>query len=157
MKNLLKLIVCIAVCQLAGVIGSIFTIDNIPGWYESLTKPPLRPPNWVFAPVWITLYTLMGISLFLVIKKGFDAPGVKAGTGLFAIQLVLNTLWSIVFFGMHELLISVIIIAALWVFILMTMLKFKPISFTAAVLLLPYLLWVSFASYLNSAIYVLNK
>jgi len=157
MKNLLKLIVCIAICQLAGVIGSIFTMDNIPTWYASLTKPPLQPPNWLFGPVWITLYTLMGISLFLVIKKGFEFPGVKAGTAIFTVQLVLNTLWSIVFFGMHELLFSIIIIAALWLMILLTMLKFKPISFTAAVLLLPYLLWVSFASYLNSAIYVLNK
>ncbi len=157
MKNLLKLIVCIAICQLAGVIGSIFTMDNIPTWYASLTKPPLQPPNWLFGPVWITLYTLMGISLFLVIKKGFEFPGVKAGTAIFAVQLVLNTLWSIVFFGMHELLFSIIIIASLWLMILLTMLKFKPISLTAAVLLLPYLLWVSFASYLNSAIYVLNK
>jgi tryptophan-rich sensory protein len=157
MKNLLKLIVCIAICQLAGVVGSIFTMDNIPTWYEQLIKPPLRPPNWIFAPVWITLYTLMGISLFLVIKKGFGFQGVKGGVTLFAIQLVLNTVWSIVFFGKHELLFSIIIIALLWIMILATMLKFRPISFTAAVLLLPYLLWVSFASYLNSAIYVLNK
>ncbi|MBE2218473.1 MAG: tryptophan-rich sensory protein [Ignavibacteria bacterium] len=157
MKNLLKLIVCIAICQLAGVIGSIFTMDNISTWYPTLTKPPLQPPNWIFGPVWITLYVLMGISLFLVIKKGFDAPGVKSATGLFAAQLILNALWSIVFFGMHELLFSIVIIAALWLLILLTMLKFKPISLTAAVLLLPYLLWVSFASYLNSAIYVLNK
>ena len=157
MKNLLKLIVCIVICQLAGVIGSIFTMDNISTWYPTLNKPPLQPPNWIFGPVWISLYILMGISLFLVIKNGFDSPGVKAATAIFALQLVLNSIWSIVFFGMHELLISVVVIAALWIMILLTMLKFKPISFTAAVLLLPYLLWVSFASYLNSAIYVLNK
>lgn len=157
MRNLLKLIVCIGVCQLAGVIGSVFTMENIPTWYASLNKPPLQPPNWLFGPVWITLYTLMGISIFLVIKNGLNKPGVKSAAGLFAVQLVLNTLWSIVFFGMHELLMSVFIIAALWIMILLTMLKFKPISFTAAVLLLPYLLWVSFASYLNSAILVLNK
>ncbi len=157
MRNLLKLIVCIGVCQLAGVIGSVFTMENIPTWYASLNKPPLQPPNWLFGPVWITLYTLMGVSIFLVIKNGLNKPGVKSAAGLFAVQLVLNTLWSIVFFGMHELLMSVFIIAALWIMILLTMLKFKPISFTAAVLLLPYLLWVSFASYLNSAILVLNK
>lgn len=157
MRNLLKLIVCIGVCQLAGVIGSVFTMENIPTWYASLNKPPLQPPNWLFGPVWITLYTLMGVSIFLVIKNGLNKPGVKSAAGLFAVQLVLNTLWSIVFFGMHELLMSVFIIAALWIMILLTMLKFKPISFTAAVLLLPYLLWVSFASYLNSAIFVLNK
>lgn len=157
MRNLLKLIVCIGVCQLAGVIGSVFTMENIPTWYASLNKPPLQPPNWLFGPVWITLYTLMGVSIFLVIKNGLNKPGVKSAAGLFAVQLVLNTLWSIVFFGMHELLMSVVIIAALWIMILLTMLKFKPISFTAAVLLLPYLLWVSFASYLNSAIFVLNK
>ncbi len=157
MKNLLKLIVCIVICQLAGVIGSIFTMDNISTWYPTLNKPPLQPPNWIFGPVWISLYIMMGISLFLVIKNGFNIPGVKAATAIFAVQLVLNSIWSIVFFGMHELLISVVIIAALWIFILLTMLKFKPISLTAAVLLLPYLLWVSFASYLNSAIYVLNK
>jgi len=157
MKNLLKLIVCIVICQLAGVIGSIFTMDNISTWYPTLTKPPLQLPNWIFGPVWISLYIMMGISLIFVIKNGFNIPGVKAATAIFAVQLVLNSIWSIVFFGMHELLISVVVIAALWIMILLTMLKFKPISFTAAVLLLPYLLWVSFASYLNSAIYVLNK
>ncbi len=157
LKNVFKLIISIAICQLAGVIGTIFTIDSITTWYFDLSKPSLRPPNWLFAPVWITLYTLMGISLFLVWKKGLNIQRNKNAFILFIIQLVFNSLWSIVFFGMHQLFLSVIVIIILWLLIFACIFSFKPISKTASYLLIPYLLWVSFASYLNISIYILNR
>ncbi len=157
MKKLVKLVVSIVVCQLAGVIGSIFTVSNITSWYIDLNKPILNPPSWVFGPVWITLYFLMGIALFLVWNKGLDSQFNKNAFILFIVQLVFNAMWSIVFFGMHQLLISVFVIVILWLLIFVNIVQFGKISKPAAYLLLPYILWVSFASYLNIAIYILNS
>ncbi|HAX48290.1 MAG TPA: tryptophan-rich sensory protein [Ignavibacteria bacterium] len=156
MKKIIKLVVSIVVCQLAGVIGSIFTVSNINTWYIDLSKPLLNPPNWVFGPVWITLYFLMGIALFLVWNKGLDSRFSKNAFILFIVQLVFNAMWSIVFFGLHQLLISVFVIIILWLLIFVNIVQFGKISKPAAYLLLPYILWVSFASYLNIAIYILN-
>ena len=156
MKKLLKLIFSVLICQLAGIIGSVFTVSNITSWYIDLQKPLLNPPNWVFGPVWITLYFLMGIALFLVWNKGLDKRFNRNAFILFIIQLVFNSLWSIVFFGMHQLLISVFVIVILWLLIFINIVQFGKISEAAAYLLLPYILWVSFASYLNIAIYILN-
>ncbi len=157
MKKIIKLVVSILVCQLAGVIGSIFTVSNINTWYIDLSKPLLNPPNWVFGPVWITLYFLMGIALFLVWNKGLDSRFSKNAFILFIVQLVFNAMWSIVFFGLHQLLISVFVIIILWLLIFVNIVQFGKISKPAAYLLLPYILWVSFASYLNIAIYILNN
>jgi benzodiazapine receptor len=156
MKNILKLILCIGVCQLAGVIGSFYTMDSIPTWYAALNKPALNPPNWIFGPVWITLYTLMGISLYIVWKKGMETPGVKSGMVIFFIQLIFNTAWSIVFFGSHNIFGALIVIIILWLMILLTIVFFHRLSSISAYLLIPYILWVSFAAYLNYSIYVLN-
>jgi benzodiazapine receptor len=157
MKKIIKLVVSIVVCQLAGVIGSIFTVSNITSWYIDLNKPILNPPSWVFGPVWITLYFLMGIALFFVWNKGLDSPFNRNAFILFIVQLVFNAMWSIVFFGMHQLLISVFVIVILWLLIFVNIVQFGKISKPAAYLLLPYILWVSFASYLNIAIYILNS
>jgi len=157
MKKIIKLVVSIVVCQLAGVIGSIFTVSNITSWYIDLSKPILNPPGWVFGPVWITLYFLMGIALFLVWNKGLDSPFNRNAFILFIVQLVFNAMWSIVFFGMHQLLISVFVIIILWLLIFVNIVQFGKISKPAAYLLLPYIVWVSFASYLNIAIYILNS
>ena len=157
MSKLLKLIVSVVICQLAGVIGSIFTIDSIATWYFDLSKPALKPPNWLFGPVWITLYFMMGISLFLVWNKGLNIQRNKNAFILFIIQLVFNSLWSIVFFGMHQIFLAVIVIIILWLLIFACIFSFKPISKPAAYLLIPYLLWVSFASYLNISIYIFNR
>ncbi len=157
MKNLVKLVLSIIICQLAGVIGSIFTINSINNWYFDLSKPSLNPPNWIFGPVWITLYFLMGISLFLIWQKGLNIQRNKNAFILFIVQLVFNSLWSIVFFGMHQILPAVLVITVLWLLIFACIFSFKPISKPAAYLLIPYLLWVSFASYLNISIYILNR
>lgn len=157
MKKVAGIVVAIVVCELAGIIGSLFTTPSIPGWYAGLVKPSFNPPAWVFAPVWTTLYAMMGLAAWLITEKGLKRPEVKKALAVFAAQLVLNTLWSIVFFGAHRLLGAVIVIALLWAMILWTILLFRKISKPAAWLLVPYILWVSFASVLTVAIYVLNR
>lgn len=152
-----RLIVTLAICQAAGVVGSIFTVKAIPTWYAALNKPVFNPPNWIFAPVWIGLYFLMGISLYLVLSKEPKDQAVKSSLWVFAFQLLLNTIWTPLFFGAKLPLPAFLEILVLWVFIVLTIVKFKPISKTAAYLLFPYLLWVSFASVLNGALWLLNR
>ncbi len=156
-NNTFKLIIAIVVSELAGIIGSVFTTPSIAGWYAGIVKPALNPPAWVFGPVWTTLFALMGIAAFLVWKKGLDRRDVKIALGIFLGQLVLNTLWSIIFFGLHTPGGALIEIVFLWLAILATIIAFYKISKPAAWLLLPYILWVSFAGYLNYSIWQLNS
>jgi len=156
LKNILKLIASIMICQLAGFIGSLFTTPAIPTWYKTLTKPSFNPPNSIFSPVWITLFLLMGISLFLVWQKNHKDRKVKIALLFFAVQLVLNILWSILFFGLKSPLGAFIEIIILWFAILLTIIKFFKVSKPAGLLLLPYILWVSFAALLNFSIWNLN-
>lgn len=156
-NNTFKLIIAIAVSELAGIIGSVFTTPSIAGWYVGIVKPALNPPAWVFGPVWTTLFVLMGIAAFLVWKKGLDRKDVKIALGIFIGQLILNTLWSIIFFGLHSPVGAFIEIIFLWLAILATIIAFARISRTAAWLLIPYILWVSFAGYLNLSIWSLNR
>jgi len=151
-----KLIVSIAICLFAGGIGSFFTMDAIPNWYASLLKPIFNPPNWIFGPVWTTLYILMGIALYLFWTTKAKISKKKAYY-FFFIQLVLNTFWSIIFFGLQSPFLGLVEIIILWIFILLTILEFNKFKKIAAYLLIPYLLWVSFASVLNLFIYLLNK
>ncbi len=155
-KDVAVLVACIVLCLLIGLLGSIFTMPAIPGWYAGLNKPALSPPNWVFGPVWTFLYILMGISLYLVWSKGLGAWGVKPALSLFSIQLALNFLWSYLFFGLHSPLAGLVCIALLWVELALTIVAFNRISRKAAWLLVPYILWVGFAAYLNFAIWQLN-
>jgi translocator protein len=157
MKNVLVLLACLAVCFAAAAIGSAFTIKSIPTWYAALAKPPLNPPNWIFGPVWSLLYTAMAVAVFLVIKNGFKGDGVTYAAVLFGAQLVLNALWSVVFFGKQNPLIALIIIIVLWVAILLTIIAFYRVSKPAAYIMIPYILWVSFASYLNAGVWWINK
>ena len=157
LRNVIMLLFSIAVCLLAGVIGSAFTYQSIPTWYAGLIKPALNPPNWIFGPVWTVLYILMGISLYLIrIHVRFDRA--KAAVYVvFALQLILNSLWSIVFFGNHMLSWAFVNIIVLWVTILINIVLFYKIDKWAGILLIPYILWVSFASYLNYAVWMLNR
>src|SRR3989344_335854 len=155
-KNIIRLIITITISELAGIIGSIFTFSAIPTWYATLAKPTLNPPSWIFGPVWTTLYALMGISAFLVWKKGWDHKDVRKALGVFLFQLVLNAVWSIIFFGLHSPLWALVNIIFMWLAIVWTMVIFYKISKPAMWLLLPYILWVSFASYLNYSILILN-
>jgi tryptophan-rich sensory protein len=156
-NDILKLVVSIAVCQSAGVIGSLFTAPNIPNWYAALEKPSFTPPSWIFAPVWLSLYTLMGISAFLVWRKGLSNPKVARALGVFLIQLILNALWSFLFFGLQSPLAGMIDIFFLLGVIILTAALFYRISNVAGILLIPYILWASFATVLNVAIYSLNS
>src|SRR3989338_8122244 len=163
MKNWVKLIISLVVPQLAGVIGSVFTVPNIGSWYATLAKPALNPPSWVFGPVWTALFVLMGIAAFLVWKRHSDIlQNVrmlrvwKWGIALFIIQLLLNILWSVLFFGLQSPSAALAEILVLWVAIVATLFAFGKISRAAGWLLVPYLLWVSFAVYLNYMIVALN-
>jgi len=151
-----RLVISLFICQLAGFIGSIFTTPAIPTWYRTLTKPSFTPPNWLFSPVWISLFVLMGVSAFIVWRKGLSDKRVKIALIMFISQLVLNTLWSVMFFGLRSPLAGFIEIIILWIAILLTVLWFLKISTTAGILLIPYILWVSFAAVLNFSIWRLN-
>lgn len=162
LKNLYKLIISIGASLSAGVIGSVFTTPAIPGWYAGLLKPALNPPNWIFGPVWTVLYILMGVAVYLVwssySKTGEEKEkkGIKVAIGLFVFQLFLNAAWSVVFFGFQNLELALFNIILLWIAIILVMFVFFKISRLAAYLLIPYILWVSFAIYLNYSIWVLN-
>jgi len=155
-SSIIKLVISIVVCEGAGIIGSVFSTPAIPSWYAALQKPAFTPPNWLFAPAWGTLYLLMGIAAFLVWRVGLGNQPVKTALYFFLIQLVFNTMWSAVFFGMQSPLYGVIVIIILWMAILLTIIKFARISAVAAWLLVPYILWVSFASALNISVWLLN-
>lgn len=156
MNKYFKLFLCIVGCQLTGIIGAAFTNDAISSWYAYLNKPPFSPPNWVFGPVWTTLYCLMGISLYLILETKGKTKAVKDAAKYFYIQLALNLIWTPFFFGLRSTLLGLIIVIPLWVFIVLTMKKFYPLSKTASYLLIPYLLWVSFATILNASLFWLN-
>jgi benzodiazapine receptor len=151
-----KLIVSILVCQLAGFIGSFFTRPAISTWYAGLLKPRFMPPDWIFAPVWISLYILMGVAAFLVWRRGLHHQVVRRALAIFGVQLALNVLWSFLFFGLRSPLAGLIGISILGIAIILTVQSFLKVSRTAGLLLIPYFLWVSFATGLNLSIWWLN-
>ena len=145
----IRLIFSVAICFAAGAVGSIFTTPAIPTWYAGLVKPAFAPPNYVFAPVWTTLYFLMGISLYLIWQK-------KEAKNLFLIHLVFNTAWSIIFFGFKNIPLALVNIIILWLLIAAMIVKFYKINKVASYLLVPYLAWVTVATYLNYSLFLLN-
>jgi tryptophan-rich sensory protein len=160
-----RLAIAIIGCELAGAVGSLFTAPAIPGWYSGLIKPAINPPAWIFGPVWTILFALMGVAAWIVWEKGnrperglWPDLGTKEGTALavFISQLALNILWSIIFFGWHAPGAAFAEIIFLWLAIAATILAFWRVSKKAAGLLVPYLIWVSFAAYLNYLIWTLN-
>ncbi len=155
-SNYSKFILNVLVCQLMGVIGSTFTRSSVPTWYAKIQKPEFNPPNWVFAPVWFTLYLMMGTSSYLIWIKGIEKKSVKISLIIFLFQLILNALWTFLFFGLHSPFYAFIDIIALWIVILLVIVNFYKLSKTAGILLIPYILWVSFAGVLNYYIFVLN-
>ena len=155
-REIPKLIVSILIVFIAGGIGTVATLSQIPTWYAALAKPTWAPPNWLFGPVWTTLYVLIGIALFLVWREGLENNDVKVALGVFGVQLILNVLWSVVFFGLNSLLGGFIIIIILWITILTNIIVFYRVSKPAGLLLVPYIIWVSIASYLNYSVYILN-
>lgn len=148
-------LLCLGVPLIVGGIAGFATVTSLESWYAGLNKPSFNPPNWIFGPVWTTLYALMGISLFLILRE--EAWSWKnSSLRIFALQLLLNFLWSFFFFYFESPLLALIDIFLLWASILWMLLDFYPKSKAAALLNIPYLMWVSFASILNGAIFLLN-
>lgn len=150
-----KLGASVATCQLAGTAGAFFSAPSIPTWYAQLAKPEFTPPAWAFAPVWTALYLMMGIGLYLAWKR-IEKPGAGRALELFAIQLALNVLWAAAFFGLQSPVAGLAAIVLLWFAIVLTAAAFWQLDERAGALLMPYLAWVSFAAYLNYAIWQLN-
>jgi len=155
--DIVKLIVSIVACEGAGGIGAIFTTHAIPTWYKGLKKPAFTPPNSVFGPIWITLYLLMGIAVFFVWREGLGQEGVTVAFIVFWVQLVLNILWSVIFFGLKSLLGGMVVILLLWIAILVNIILFFGVSPIAGGLLIPYIIWVSIAANLNVQVWKLNR
>jgi tryptophan-rich sensory protein len=152
-----KILLCIVVAEILGSLGALATASSIPGWFATLTQPPGNPPNWVFGPVWSVLYAMMGAS-FALVWHGAE-PGVvrQRVFRLFFIQLALNLCWSPVFFGAHQIALALAVIVLMALTIFLTILAFRPINRTASLLLVPYLLWVCYATYLNAGYLYLNR
>ena len=156
LREVPRLIASILIVFFSGAMGSLATFPEITTWYAALAKPAWTPPNEWFGPIWTTLYILIGIALFLVWRQGWDRRDVRFAIGIFAVQLVLNILWSLVFFGLHSILGGFIIIFLLWIAILANMVAFYVLSKPAGLLFVPYIIWVSIASYLNYSVMLLN-
>jgi benzodiazapine receptor len=154
-KNIGLFIGCLILCQAAGGIGTIATIPNIPTWYASLNKPSFQPPNWLFGPVWTILYTIMAVVLYILIRS--DHPIKRKAIAVFSAQLILNAIWSFLFFEYHLLAISLAEILLLLATLIYFTIIVRPISRTAMYCFLPYIAWVSFASLLNAGVWYLNK
>lgn len=141
----------VALCEAAGLVGTVFTLQAIPEWYALLNKPAFSPPNWLFGPVWTTLYFMMGTAAWLVWQRQGTAA-----LKVFWLQLALNAAWTPLFFGLQNPLAGLVCIALMWLAIVWTIVGFWRVSRPAALLMLPYLAWVSFATALNYAIWTLN-
>lgn len=156
MNNTTKLSISIVLTVGLGSLGGIFTAPEIPGWFLHLNKPLWNPPNWLFAPVWITLYLLMGISFYLIWKTKAEQDKKQWTIIIFIVQFALNTLWSFIFFKQHQTGWAFVEIVVMWLAILCTIIAFSRIHKTAAWLLVPYISWVSFAAILNYTIWRMN-
>jgi tryptophan-rich sensory protein len=152
----IKFIVSLLVPIAVGGIAGWLTVPEVAGWYAGLNKPSFNPPSYLFGPVWTTLYAMMGIAFFLIWKADADAGLKKTAMILFAVQLVLNFFWSLIFFNAHQVGWALVEIIVMWLFILLTIFAFGKISSLAAWLLVPYICWVSFATVLNAALWKLN-
>ena len=157
-KNPCQLLMAILLCQSAGIIGMLTNAESLSVWYTTIQKPSFNPPGWIFGPVWILLYLLMGMSLYLVWqKRAHEKKKIETAVKVFLFQLILNAIWSPLFFSFHSIGGALIDIIALWMSIIATIFLFAKINQKAAWLLAPYILWVTFALILNTSIWILNS
>jgi benzodiazapine receptor len=153
-RKIIVIVAAAAICLLLGSASGLFTIGEIKGWYQTIEKPSWNPPNWLFGPVWSTLYILMGVAFGLVItQKGQIKRNV---VWVFIIQFILNLLWSFIFFKMHNFSLALLEIVVLWIFIFICVVQFYRLNKIAGLLMIPYLVWVSFATILTTSIWTLN-
>lgn len=158
MQKYLRIIYCVTICLVIGFLSGKVTQSSISTWYPTLQKPSFNPPNWIFAPVWTTLYIFMGIAAGLIWNEiNSKEKEVKQGLKFFVIQLALNALWSYLFFGLQNVFLAALEVILLLLMIYETYIKFKPIHRNVSYLLLPYMAWVSFASVLTWSIWFLNR
>lgn len=155
-QRAIRILIMITICLIVGFLSAIATQSSVSTWYPTLTKPVFTPPNWLFAPVWTVLYILMGTAAGMVWNKGYYHKWVKTALYHFGFQLILNASWSILFFGMHLVVPALLIIISLFILLLFTFKWFKVVKPEAAYLLLPYLIWVAYATALNFEIWRLN-
>ena len=157
MRTIVQLVLFIAVPLACGMLGSLFTARSVSTWYASLNKPMFTPPGWIFGPVWTYLYASMGVAAFFVWRKGWDVPGVRLAIIAFAVQLLLNMMWSPAFFGLRSTIAGLAVIVPLLIAIGVCTALFFRVSLPAGWLMTPYLAWVAFATALNMSLYWLNR
>ncbi|MCU0303913.1 MAG: tryptophan-rich sensory protein [Thermoanaerobaculales bacterium] len=157
MNATFKLVLAIIIPLAVGGLSGYATSGGVADWYPTLVKPGFNPPAWVFGPVWTVLYLMMGVAAYLVWRRGLDTEGVRIALTAFVVQLALNGLWSVLFFGLRSPGLALVEIVVLWITIAGTTALFHRVVPAAAVLLLPYLAWVSFAALLNASLWWLNR
>lgn len=155
-REIARFLFCISISLSAGIIGNLTTAESVAGWYQKLQKPSFTPPDWLFGPVWTLLYVLMGIAAYLVWRAGLQNKLVRIGLIIFTLQLLLNLMWSLVFFGLNSPFGALLDIVCLWLTILAAIFCFYKVSTVAGWLMVPYLVWVSFAVILNFQIWRMN-
>ncbi|MEO0009282.1 MAG: TspO/MBR family protein [candidate division WOR-3 bacterium] len=154
-RNLPKLLGSIVLPLIIGFAGSMFTRPSVDSWFATLKKPIFAPPNWLFAPAWTLLYIMMGIAFYLIWQQGYSVK-LRLAFAVYALQLILNLLWSLFFFGLHSPLLGFADIVILWIVVLINIILFYRLRRAAGLLLIPYILWLTFASVLNLSIVLLN-
>lgn len=157
MANTIRFLISVTLPLMVGGLSGFATARGVQEWYPSLTKPAFNPPSWVFGPVWTLLYVMMGVAAYLVWQKGWENELVRVALALYLVQLILNGLWSILFFGMQSPGLAFAEILLLWLAIAATVVWFWRVSPPAGMLLLPYAAWVSFAALLNGSLWILNR
>ena len=155
MNRILRLLICIAFPLIIGGVSGFFTVQGVKDWYLTLAKPNFTPPNFLFGPVWTFLYAFMGVAFFRILEKGKSVQKIKA-IRIYLWQLFFNFCWSFLFFSQHQIGLALIDILILWVLILIMIIRFKKLDAFAGYSQIPYLLWVSFATALTAAIFILN-
>jgi tryptophan-rich sensory protein len=154
--NYKKLVISLLLPHMAGIAGAFFTIPSVYIWYEGLVKPAFSPPNWIFGPVWFILYTLMGFSVYIIWESVYEYKNAREAVFLFWVHLLFNAMWTVLFFNLKDIALAFFDIMIIWVMIAVLMSRFYKISKTAAYLLVPYFVWVSYASMLNLFIWAMN-
>ena len=155
MNRIIRLLICIAFPLIIGGVSGFFTVQGVKDWYLTLAKPNFTPPNYLFGPVWTFLYAFMGVAFFRILEKGKSVQKIKA-IRIYLWQLFFNFCWSFLFFSQHQIGLAFIDILILWVLILIMIFRFKKLDAFAGYSQIPYLLWVSFATALTAAIFILN-
>jgi len=149
-------VVSVLLAEGVGIAGSFSTANSISTWYQTLSKPSWLPPNWLFGPVWTTLYALMGIAAVMVMRSKGNASAIKTAMIMYGIQLFLNAIWTPIFFGARELGWGLVVIVALLVAVIVTTILFYRLDHKAGYLMLPYIAWLLLATSLNAAIWKMN-